>query len=229
MSTIKLLIAEDSTLVRRLLAHQLGQEPDFAVVGEASDGREAVAMARDLRPDVMLMDLEMPGLNGIEATGKILSEQPNARIILLTSHENLAPMGKTAGAVDALNKGCTPQELSAAIRKAYLKGVVEAAGETSAATADPGAARDYRADVERVASRFRLTERERMVVEKIIGTENTLQQIALKLSRELKEEVTVSAVKHTLERAMNKLQIEPRTRATLVKFILESGRGEATS
>lgn len=237
MSPIRLLIAEDSTLVRRLLAHQMERENGLKVVGEAADGREAVTLARSLRPDVVLMDLEMPGLNGVEATEKILSEQTGVCVILLTSHETLAPMGKLAGATEALHKGCTPQELTEAIRRAYRTRSFDglhAGGSggssrhgvagSQAADGSNNSGRGYHSYAERVAAGGRLTARERAVLEKSMDTELTTQQIATVLTRESGEEVTISAVKHTLERIMNKLQIEPRTRAALIRFVLEFDR-----
>lgn len=87
METIRVLIVDDHSLYREGIASVLNGQPDMEVVGEASDGLEAVVMARDLRPDVILMDVSMPGTDGIEATRLIKLEQPEARIIMLTVHD----------------------------------------------------------------------------------------------------------------------------------------------
>src|SRR5215213_5980937 len=81
---IRVLIADDHVLFRRGLEMVLGQEPDFTLVGEAADGEEAVAMAADLLPDVVLLDVRMPKLSGIEAAAKIKEVAPVAKIIMLT-------------------------------------------------------------------------------------------------------------------------------------------------
>src|SRR5579871_6780498 len=106
MSSIRLLVADDTTLVRRLIAHQLSSEGDLEVVGEAANGREAVEMAAKLRPDVLVVDLDMPYLNGAQATERIVSQFPYIKVILLTALEGLAAIGKTSGASECLNKGC---------------------------------------------------------------------------------------------------------------------------
>jgi DNA-binding NarL/FixJ family response regulator len=217
MSTINLLIVDDSTLLRRLLAHQLSCEADFEVLGDAADGREAVELALELRPDVIVMDLDMPLLNGAQATQRILAQQPGVQIILLTSFESLAPIGRSSGASECLNKGCTPQELATTIRRVYAA--------KSAASAGPVTSGDHGIAIERLAVRAALTDRERTVLERIVTSDLTVHQIARALSADAKRQVTDSAVKHTLERVMNKLQIEPRTRAALVKYVLTFGQG----
>jgi DNA-binding NarL/FixJ family response regulator len=86
MKSITVLIEEDHTMVREGLRAMLKLEPDLDVVGEARDGREAVAMAMKLRPDVVLMDIAMPELNGLEATRQLVKALPGTRIIILTAH-----------------------------------------------------------------------------------------------------------------------------------------------
>jgi DNA-binding NarL/FixJ family response regulator len=216
MDRIKILIADDTTLMRRLLAQQMAREPNIEVVGEAEDGREAVELTLRCRPDVVLMDLNMPHLNGIQAMERIRAQQPYTKVILLTAHEDLASLGRFSGAADCLDKGCTPQELVGAIRRAH-----------ATATPDPaeaGGGNDHHASIERLAVRAGFSEREKIVVQRMVSTEMTMNQVARALSAELKTEVTESSVKHALERAMIKLKIEPRTRAALVKYVLEFGK-----
>ena len=215
MPRIRVLIADDTTLVRRLLAHQLTTESDFEVVGEAENGREAVEMASRLRPDVVVMDLNMPLLNGAQATERILAQQPYIKIILLTAHDDLASVGRLSGATECLSKSCTPQELATAIRRVQTSRSPESAGG--------GMATGHQVAIERLAMRAGLSDSEKTVVERVVTTDLTIHQIAAALSNEQQKPVTDSSVKHALERAMNKLRIEPRTRAALVKHVLEFG------
>lgn len=84
--TIRILIADNHTLFSQGLRSLAEQQPDFEVVGEAADGRDAVTSARALRPDVVLMDVVMPGLNGLDATRQIRQEVPEARVLALSMH-----------------------------------------------------------------------------------------------------------------------------------------------
>lgn len=88
MGKIRILLVDDHVLFREGIASVLNSQADMEVVGEASDGLEAVTMARNLRPDLILMDVTMPGIDGIEATRLIKQEQPNARVIMLTGHND---------------------------------------------------------------------------------------------------------------------------------------------
>jgi DNA-binding NarL/FixJ family response regulator len=138
--TVSVLLADDQPMVRSGLALLLGQEPDLAVVGEASDGREAVERARELRPDVVLMDLSMPGMDGAEAT-RLLTADPAApgasgapaapggdrllRVLVLTTFgdERAVAGALRSGASGFLLKHAAPAELVTAVRRV-------AAGET---------------------------------------------------------------------------------------------------
>jgi NarL family two-component system response regulator LiaR len=118
---IRVFIAEDHAIVRKGLRALLATEADIAVVGEAADGREAVAEAARLRPDVILMDLVMPELDGIEAIRRVIAEWPHARILVLTSFatdDKVFPAIK-AGARGYLLKDSSPEELVRAIRQVY--------------------------------------------------------------------------------------------------------------
>ncbi|MFN3647936.1 MAG: response regulator transcription factor [Armatimonadota bacterium] len=213
MPPIRIVIADDTRLLRSLLARQLSAEPDFCIVGQAADGREAVQIASELHPDVILMDLDMPHLSGAQATTRIRVCSPHSRVIVLTAHENLVELGRLAGAWGCLSKNCAPEELAATVRRAYLQKSPDEAGTSSAASAAEA--------VERVARRARLTEREKGVVLKVMDTSLTLRQVARALSAEWNEPVTETAVKRALERSLNKLGCEPRTRASLVKHVLQ--------
>jgi len=115
---IRVLIADDHQLVRQGFAALLSVKPGFEVVGQAQNGAEAVAIAQSLNPDTILMDLLMPEMNGIEATREIKGENPEARILIITSFaedENVYQAIK-AGALGYLLKDSSPQELIQAIK-----------------------------------------------------------------------------------------------------------------
>jgi NarL family two-component system response regulator LiaR len=119
--TIRILIADDHTLVRAGLRALIGTEPGMEVVGEAADGVEAVLKARSLRPDIILLDLVMPRQGGIEAIREIKEENPNVRILVLTSFtddDKVFPAIK-AGALGYLLKDSTPQALLQAIHDVH--------------------------------------------------------------------------------------------------------------
>lgn len=118
MKQITVLIAEDHTVVREGLRQMLSGEKDLHVVGEAQDGRLAVAMARKLTPDVVLMDIAMPLLNGLEATRQILKACPAQRILVLSAHCDDAYLQSAveAGAKGFLLKQSSTHELCDAIR-----------------------------------------------------------------------------------------------------------------
>ncbi len=131
--TIRVLIADDHSVVREGLRMFLGRDPDLAVVGEAADGVEAVKLARELRPDVVLMDLLMPVMDGIAATAAIRSALPETEVIALTSVlESAAVVGAArAGAIGYLLKDTQAPELRRAI-KAAAAGQVQLSPQASA-------------------------------------------------------------------------------------------------
>jgi len=88
VSSVRILIADDHELVRRGLVAELTQIPGWNVIAEAANGREAVALAAKFKPDVIVLDLTMPDLNGLEATRQILAAEPSARVLVLTAHES---------------------------------------------------------------------------------------------------------------------------------------------
>ena len=121
MARIRVLIADDHAVVRQGLRTFLELQDDIEVMGDACDGEEAVAAALDGRPDVVIMDLVMPGLDGIEATRRILRERPATRVIALTSFlddEKVLPAVR-AGAAGYLLKDVEPEQLVRAIRTVH--------------------------------------------------------------------------------------------------------------
>lgn len=115
---IRVLLADDHPLVRQGLAGLLRLEPDIELIGEALDGQMAVQMVRDLRPDVVVMDVSMPQINGIAATHHIMAETPSVRIIVLSCYtqEEMALALREAGAAAYLTKDAPVEDLLAAIR-----------------------------------------------------------------------------------------------------------------
>ena len=220
MTTIRILIADDSTLMRRLLAMQLSQMPGFEVVGEAADGRDAIDMVEQTRPDVVLMDLSMPGINGVKAIERLAGSHPYVKTILLTGHEDLASLGRQAGASEFLNKDCTPEVLASAILRVHASRGQQVNGKTS---------NNQVAAIERLATRAKLSENEKIVFERVVTTDLTIQQIAAVISEERAEPVSNSAVKHTLERVMTKLRMDIRTRPALVKMVFEFDENRAAA
>ena len=118
MKKIKVLIADDHAIVRTGLSSLLGTQKDFTVVGEADDGETAVAMARDLNPDVIIMDYRMPKIDGATATEQILASQPHIKILILTSYGEADGLARAirSGAAGAMVKTDDNDNLIAAIR-----------------------------------------------------------------------------------------------------------------
>lgn len=118
---IRILVVDDHELVRQGFRALLAVKPGFEVVGEAADGREAVEMAQICRPDVILLDLVMPQMDGIEATRAIRSQDPGARILIITSfaEDEQVYQAIKAGALGYLLKDSSPEELMRAINDVY--------------------------------------------------------------------------------------------------------------
>lgn len=116
--SIRIMVADDHPVVREGLIAMLGTQPDFEVVGEAGSGPEAVAAAARLSPDVLLMDLEMPGFDGVEAIVRIRRKLPRARVVVLTAFDRDEQIvgSLRAGAEGYLLKGAPREELFRAIR-----------------------------------------------------------------------------------------------------------------
>ncbi|MBT2458733.1 response regulator transcription factor [Streptomyces sp. ISL-86] len=118
---IRVLIADDQPLVRRGLALILAPDPEFEVVGEAGDGAQAVALAQESRPDVVVMDIRMPVLDGVEATRELARTLPGTRVLALSTFDmdEYVVAALRAGAYGFLPKDVSPEELIAAIRTVH--------------------------------------------------------------------------------------------------------------
>ena len=124
MMTIQVLIADDHKMLREGLRSLLEKEPGIAVVGEAANGAEAVSLTREMRPSVVIMDIEMPEMNGIEATRQIIAEMPEIRVIGLSMHTetDVEESMRQAGASAFVAKDSAFERLAAAIRAVTTAG-----------------------------------------------------------------------------------------------------------
>jgi DNA-binding NarL/FixJ family response regulator len=125
MKRITVLLAEDHTIVREGFRKMLELDNDLQVIGEAEDGRRALAQAKKLRPDVVLMDIAMPLLNGLEATRQVLKALPATRVLMLSAHSDDAYVKNAteSGAVGFLLKQTSAHEVCQAIREVH-KGIL---------------------------------------------------------------------------------------------------------
>jgi two-component system, NarL family, response regulator LiaR len=197
---IRVLITDDHKVVRRGLRGFLELDPELEVVGEASNGKEAVDMTRRLEPDVVLMDLLMPVMDGIEATREIREELPDTEVVALTSVLEYASVTRAikAGAIGYLLKHTEADELCRAIRAG-------AAGKVQLA---PEAASSLINEVRAPASPEALTERETEVL-KLIARGKANKEIAGEL---FIDETTVKSHVHSI---LSKLNVRSRTQAVL--------------
>ncbi len=209
-TAIRLLIADDHTIVRKGLQALLETEPDMLIVGEAENGVEAVAKAESLKPDVILMDLVMPQMDGIEATRKITAQRPDARVLVLTSFaadDKVFPAVK-AGALGYLLKDSSPDQLLEAIRRVHR-------GEPSL---EPPIARKVLQELSNPGTAKPttdpLTERE-MEVLRLIAQGMSNKEIASALF------VAEWTVRSHVSNILSKLQLASRTQAAL--YALRSG------
>ena len=130
MAIARVLIADDQTLFRAGLAHLLNEDPRVKIIGQATDGLEAVKMAQSLKPDVVLMDLKMPNLDGIEATRRIVAELPDTKVLILTTFET------DTYVIDALRAGASGYVLKDSQPSAIASGLIAVmAGERVMASA----------------------------------------------------------------------------------------------
>ncbi len=206
---IRVLLVDDQRLMREGLRILLELEPDLEVVGEAGDGQAALAAYAALRPDVVLMDVRMPGMDGVEATRRLRERWPEARVIILTTFDNDEYVfeGLRAGALGYLLKDVSGQELAEAVR------TVAAGG----ALIEPSVARKVLAEFARLAPPARpieaglstpLSEREREVL-RLLALGLTNREIATRLH------LAEGTVKNYVTSILQKLGVRDRTQAAL--------------
>jgi len=210
--SIRILLADDHKITRQGLRSLLDKHPDMEVVAEAEEGRTAVRLVRELVPNVVIMDVSMPDLNGMQATRKIIAEFPNVKIIALSMHSDslfVIEMLKS-GASGYLLKDCAFEELERAIRtvvadKTYLSPSI------SGVVVDDYLHRLSRADF---ADSEVLTDREREVLQLMAEGKST-KRIALELH------ISAKTVETHRRQIMNKLDIH--TVAELTKYAIRKG------
>ena len=209
MATIRLVIAEDETVVRHALARLLATEDDIEVVEQAANGEAALRLAREHRPDVVLMDIKMPKMDGIDATRQIKDELPNCAIVILTVYQDNENVFRAikAGATGYVLKDAPPEQTVETIRadargEGYLHAslVSRVLAEFSRISQLRAAAKEVFAD---------LTRREMEVLE-LLG--NGLR------NREIAERLYISekTVKNHISSILSKLQVNDRTEAALL-------------
>jgi DNA-binding NarL/FixJ family response regulator len=215
MENIRILIVDDQTITRSGLQNLLAAQPDLAIVGEARDGQEAIEMADALQPDVILMDLRMPGTNGIEATRRIRRTSPHIHILVLTVFEDDTSVFPAirAGASGYLLKNTEQDELLRAVRTVAGGGAIFSPGIAQRVLSylnapAPGVSADIFDE---------LTAREREILE-LIARGQTNAEIALILS--LSPKTVSNYISNVL------LKVHATDRAKLMLMALEAGMGK---
>jgi DNA-binding NarL/FixJ family response regulator len=209
----RVLVADDHTLMRQGLRYLLEKEGDFQCVAEAEDGLEAVKMARQFHPDIVIMDIVMPNLNGIEATRQIKAEHPPTEVVVLSMHATRAYVAQVlqAGAAGYLVKDSAFEELVTALRSVsrgemYLSPAISKGTPLGELTGKSSSG-DF-------AHRERLTSRETQVLQMIAEGRST-KEIAARL------EVSVKTVETHRKQIMDKLEM--RSVAALTKYCIREG------
>jgi DNA-binding NarL/FixJ family response regulator len=200
----RVVVADDHDLVRAGLRGLLGGERDLEVIGEAANGQEALTLCRRLRPDVVLMDVRMPDMDGLAVTRAIKYESPATSVILFTMYENADYLVEAlkAGAAGYLLKGASKREIVSTVRQVvagesvlHPELVLQLLRRLSGTTRDQGVAKQ-------------LTRREHDVL-RLIALGQTNREIAETLS------LTVSTVKTHVEHLIGKLEVSDRTQAAV--------------
>ncbi len=215
-ATRRLLIADDHDLVRGGLRRLLDREPDFEVVGEAENGREAVEMSLSLSPDLILMDVRMPVMDGLEATRTVKSERPDISVLIVTMHDDPDYMLEAirAGAAGYVLKDASREDLTTSVRRAL--GGDFPMDQDIAARLLKRLSREAREEVEEAARVDRLgkslseplTPRELEVLELL-----TRGQTNGGIARDLT--ISVATVKAHVRRVIAKLGVSDRTQAAV--------------
>ncbi|MFB7123284.1 MULTISPECIES: response regulator transcription factor [Streptomycetaceae] len=216
--TIRVLLADDQALLRGAFRLLIDAEEDMEVVGEAADGREAVELARATRPDVVLMDIRMPGTDGLGATAEICGDEAlsGTRVLILTTFEidEYVAQALRAGAGGFLGKGADPKELLAAVRT-VAAGEALLSPAATRAVIDQFLAQPEPASAASTSERLSvLTAREREVMS-MAATGLTNEEIAERMF------VSPFTVRTHVHRAMSKL--DARDRAQLVAIAYQTG------
>jgi DNA-binding NarL/FixJ family response regulator len=210
--SIRILLVDDHKITRQGLRSLLEKQQDMEVVGEAEDGRTAVSLVRELVPSVVIMDVSMPDLNGMEATRQIIAQSPDVKIIALSMHSDMLFVTEMlkSGASGYLLKDCAFEELARAIQ-AVVAGKTYLSPSISGVVVDDYLHRLSKADF---SDSEVLTDREREVLQLMAEGKST-KQIALKLH------ISVKTVETHRRQMMKKLDIH--TVAELTKYAIRKG------
>lgn len=213
MATIRVLVVDDHTLFRQGIVGLLDSQPDIAVIGQARTGHEALAAAVELSPDIVLMDISMPGTSGLTATAEIKARVPTANVLILTIHdrEDYLYQALRAGASGYVLKGADIHDLLAAVRTAYGGDVYLYPTATKALVADY--LRRARAGEDR-AGYDGLTDREREILH-LIAQGKTSPEIAAELF------LSPHTVQTHRDHIMAKLDLH--SKAALIRYAIEKG------
>ncbi|HXH48855.1 MAG TPA: response regulator transcription factor [Terriglobia bacterium] len=212
MPKIRVLIADDHALVRDGIKALLSLTPDIEVIGEATDGRQAIDQCRELKPDVVLMDIAMPGLGGLEATLELKREAPKTRVLVLTQYDDPEYVRRflKIGVAGYVLKRMLGSDLASAIRSAAQGGLVlDPQVAMEAVQRAPKHAGDETEDLYET-----LTDREKQVLRLVaLGSSNKEVADSLRIS-------VKTAMTHR-EHLMEKLNL--RNRTELIKFAIKKG------
>lgn len=213
MNRIRTLVVDDHTLVRQGIIGLLESQPDIEVVGQAGSGRDALEMCRTLKPDVILMDVAMPGISGLDATREIKVQQPGVQIVILTIHdrEDYLFQALRAGASGYVLKGADVRDLLAAVRSAHRGEVYLYPSVTRKLVGDY--LRRARSGEDR-ATWDGLTDREREVLG-LIAQGRTTSEIAVELV------LSPHTVQSHRDHIMSKLGLH--SKAALIRYAVERG------
>lgn len=210
--SIRILLAEDHKITRQGLRSLLENDSELEVIAEAGNGREAVALAKQLAPDVVIMDVSMPDLNGVEATKRVISDRSDVKVIALSMHSDTLFVSEMlkSGAAGYLLKDCAFEELVQAI-KTVAEGKTYLSPSISGIVVD-----DYlhRLTKSHTSDLDVLTDREREVLQLLAEGQST-KQIALKLH------ISSKTVETHRRQIMNKLDLH--TVAELTKYAVRKG------
>ena len=203
---IKVLIVYDHAMVRMGISTYLQVEPDIKVIGTAENGKEAVEKAQSLKPDVILMDLVMPEMNGVEASKKILKNNPKQKIIILTSFidDELVYPAIRAGATSYILKTGSAEEIIDAIHKAIIGKSVFEDEVADKIKKNPDKVREQEL--------FETLTNRELEVLRLIGQGKTNKEIGDELF------ISLKTVKTHVSNILNKLNVQDRTQATIYAF-----------
>ena len=210
MKKLRLMLVDDQSLFREALRTLLALQDDFEIVAEAENGERAVALAKAHRPDVILMDLRMPVMGGVEATRRVLAAAPAARVVVLTTFEEDEEIFEAmrAGAVGYLLKACSADKLCGSVR----------AAAQGTSVLEPSVAARMMAELNRLSAKEGkrpaplladpLSERE-LAVLKLLATGGSNKEIGARLN------ITEGTVKNHMTNVLGKLGALDRTQAAL--------------